>query len=76
MQWDDSALVEADLVYPPQKQDWHPILSKGKAIGAGGEPAIDMDLHLGVIIPLIDVVSNNCHVGTLQNGYLHKVPLP
>ncbi len=46
----------------PTKKDHHPVLGKGKVVGAAGEPYLDVNLHLaGVINHHIAVELSNNH---------------
>ena len=52
----EATLVEALLVDALMLGNGHAVIGKGKAVHARGNHAIDVDLHLGVVHPLIVVI--------------------
>ncbi len=52
-------LAEADAVDGPLPCDGHAILGEGKAVGAFGDHAGDVDFHLDVVPPLVVVVRDD-----------------
>ncbi len=59
-------LVKADPIDGPLPCDGHVILGEGKVVGAFGDPAGDVDLHLGVVPPLVVVIRNDGRVARVE----------
>jgi len=62
----EAILAKTLLVNASLPGDGHAFLGKGNAVCARGNHAIDVDLHLGVVHPLVVVISNDGRVARVE----------